>query len=511
MKTWTNLGDLVDRDGGMDRVAIIDARVDPPKIWTHAEMDALANGVAAYLTGLGLEKGASVAILSLNRAEYAACYFGIIRAGFVAVPVNTKQPPDTVRFVLGDSDTVFAFVDTMGTGLIPDDLPHLNFDDDGPGGFFATIEPGEFETVDNDPDDIAQILYTSGSTGRPKGVELSHRSQIWALESRSSGAQAPDERAMIAQPLFHMNGLFSLKTVFANNASTIMMPSFDDRAYIRLLSDYGVTMVTAVPTMFARLLRHEDLMEAGDFSKLTRLMLGSAPMTAPLAARIQHYFPNAFMSFGYGTTEAGPAVFGPHPDGLPPPPVTLGYPLDPTMVKLVDGPSEDEGVLMMKNPSLMAGYRGMAEKTASVFRDGWYYSGDVMRRDENGFYFFVGRADDMFVCGGENIYPGEVEKMLEKHPDIRQAAVVPLADEERGQMPVAFVVPVAGVELTTQAVKDYALKNGPGYQHPRRVKFTGELPLAGTNKIDRKALIERAAELEKAGDWSVAAETGATA
>ncbi|MBW8638690.1 acyl--CoA ligase [Hoeflea sp. WL0058] len=511
MKTWTNLGDLVDHDGGMDRVALVDARTEPAKIWTHAEVDALANGVANYLTDLGLKKGASVAILSLNRAEYAACYFGIMRAGFVAVPVNTKQPPETIRFVLQDSETVFAFVDTMGAGLIPEVMPHLNFDSEGDDSFAEAIKPGAFETVDVAPDDIAQILYTSGSTGRPKGVELSHHSQIWALEARSTGVATPEERGIIAQPLFHMNGLFSLKTTFSNNASTVLMPSFDDRKYLENLSRYEVTGVTAVPTMFARLLRHEDLLETLDFSKLTKILLGSAPMTEGLAQRIQSRFPNAFMGFGYGTTEAGPAIFGLHPDGLPNPPVTLGYPVDLSMVKLVDGERDDEGVLMMKNPSLMAGYRGMPEKTASVFRDGWYYSGDVMRRDENGFYFFVGRADDMFVCAGENIYPGEVEKMLETHPKIRQAVVVPLADEERSQMPVAFIVPAEGASLTTQEVKDYALKNGPTYQHPRRVLFALELPLAGTNKIDRRALIQKAAALEADGGWSVAAEFGETA
>ena len=511
MKRWTNLGDLVDPEGGMERTAIIDARTEPPTIWTHAQLDALANGVATYLTGLGLAPGASVAILSLNRAEYAACYFGIMRAGFVAVPVNTKQPPETIRFVLEDSTTVFAFVDTMGAGMIPEGMPALNFDDESDAGFAATVKPGEFETVQNGPDDIAQILYTSGSTGRPKGVELSHRSQIWALETRSSGTQSPDERGIIAQPLFHMNGLFSLKVVTANNASTIFMPSFDDRRYIRLLSEYDVTTVTAVPTMFARLLRHDDLLAETDFPKLKRLMLGSAPITAALAARIQAAFPHAYMTFGYGTTEAGPAVFGPHPDGLPMPPMTLGYPLDPAMVQLVDGATPDEGVLMMKNPSVMSGYRGMPEKTASVVKDGWYYSGDVMRRDENGFYFFVGRADDMFVCGGENIYPGEVEKMLDGHPAVRQAAVVPLPDEERGQMPVTFIVLAEGASATAQEIKDFALKNGPGYQHPRRVSFTTELPLAGTNKIDRKALIEKAKQLEAANGWSTQASAGEAA
>jgi acyl-CoA synthetase (AMP-forming)/AMP-acid ligase II len=289
------------------------------------------------------------------------------------------------------------------------------------------------------------------------------------------------------------------------------MPGFDGRRYLQALADHKVTAVTAVPTMFARLLREPDLLASNDYSALKRIALASAPITRAMADKIQAAFPKAPLSHGYGTTEAGPAVFGAHPEGKTPPPVTIGYPIDPSMVKLVDGPDENEGVLMMRNPSLMARYRGLPEKTASVMQDGWYYSGDVMRRDENGFYFFIGRADDMFVCGGENIYPGDVEKMLEAHPAVRQAAVVPLADEERGQMPVAFLVLAEGQKATTEEIKAHALRNGPTYQHPRRVSFVSDLPWAGTNKIDRAALIRKAKELEVANGWSVSSSSEAVA
>jgi acyl-CoA synthetase (AMP-forming)/AMP-acid ligase II len=171
-------------------------------------------------------------------------------------------------------------------------------------------------------------------------------------------------------------------------------------------------------------------------------------------------------------------------------------------VRLVDGPSEDEGVLMLRTPALMSGYNNLPEESARVMRGGWYYSGDLMRRDVQGFYHFAGRADDMFVCSGENIHPGEVEKLLERHPTIQQAAVVPLPDEERSQVPVAFVVLRPGETMTTEAVKRHALEGGPAYQHPRRVKFLADLPWAGTNKVDRRALIDRASRLEEDGGWS---------
>ncbi|WP_022721063.1 class I adenylate-forming enzyme family protein [Rhodopseudomonas sp. B29] len=508
---WKNLGDLVDRSRDLNRPAIIDLRTAEPRVWTHVEIDRLANGVASYLTALGLPRGTTIAILSLNRAEYIAAYFGIMRAGFVALPVNTKQPPETIEFVLRDSDSKFAFVDTASRRSLPEGFAFLDFDDAGPDGFAAQIRPGDFETVEVGPDELGQILYTSGSTGRPKGVELSHYGQLWALAAKGVSADACDEVYIIAQPLFHMNGLFGAKSIFASNASMVLMPGFDGRRYLQAMADHGVTAVTAVPTMFARLLREPDLLAANDYSRLKRLALASAPITRAMADKIEAAFPHAALTHGYGTTEAGPSVFGPHPEGKAPPPLTIGYPIDPSMVKLVDGPSDNEGVLLMRNPALMTRYRGMPEKTSSVMRDGWYYSGDVMRRDEDGFYYFIGRADDMFVCGGENIYPGDVEKMLETHPAVRQAAVVPLADEERGQMPVAFLVLADGKSATTEDIKAYALRNGPTYQHPRRVSFVADLPWAGTNKIDRAVLIREAKELEAGGGWSVSSSAEAAA
>jgi acyl-CoA synthetase (AMP-forming)/AMP-acid ligase II len=150
----------------------------------------------------------------------------------------------------------------------------------------------------------------------------------------------------------------------------------------------------------------------------------------------------------------------------------------------------------------MNGYHNLPEQTAKAIRDGWYYSGDVLRRDKNGFYFFVGRADDMFVCSGENIYPGEVEKLLERHPQVQQAAVVPLPDEERSQIPVAFIVTRQEARPSSEDIRKFSLANGPAYQYPRRIEFVNELPWAGTNKVDRKKLIDRARFLESTQGWS---------
>ncbi|MGM5028373.1 class I adenylate-forming enzyme family protein [Tardiphaga sp. 862_B3_N4_1] len=499
---WNNLGDLIDRSGDLDREAVIDL-IDPahPRRYTHRQIDEMANGVAEYLVDSGYKRGTHIAILSFNRAEYIICYFGIMRAGCIAVPVNIKAARDTVDFVMDDAKIALAFVDNVNRPMVRDDIPVINFDDNGPEGFFATIKPASFTAVETTREEVGQMLYTSGSTGRPKGVPLSHYGQLWAISTRTSGALNQDDRYIIAQPLFHMNGLFAIKTIFAQNASVVVLPSFETRSYIEAIAKYKVTAATAVPTMWARVVKETELLAKNDITSVRRLMLGSAPMTMGLWDRIKQALPNVVMTMGYGTTEAGPAVFGPHPDNIPTPPLGLGYPIRLEDVRLVNG-TENEGVLLMRNPAVLDHYHNLPQQTAKVLTDGWYYSGDVMRRDANGFYFFVGRADDMFVCSGENIYPGEVEKLLERHPQVQQAAVVPLPDEERSQVPVAFIVTRAQPIPSFDDIRQFAIANGPAYQHPRRVEFVHELPWAGTNKIDRKALIDRARSLEASHGWS---------
>jgi acyl-CoA synthetase (AMP-forming)/AMP-acid ligase II len=173
---------------------------------------------------------------------------------------------------------------------------------------------------------------------------------------------------------------------------------------------------------------------------------------------------------------------------------SLGVPYAGTYAKLVDGPSADEGELVLKNPGNLLGYHNLPGETAKRLRDGWYYTGDVCRRDRDGFYWFVGRTDDMFVSGGENIFPGEVEALLQRHPAVHQALIMAFDHELKGQVPYAFVVRRAGVPVSEEELKQFALANAPAYQHPRRVFFLEQLPLSGTNKVDRERLRRLVAE-----------------
>jgi long-chain acyl-CoA synthetase len=244
--------------------------------------------------------------------------------------------------------------------------------------------------------------------------------------------------------------------------------------------------------MLALVMRETEELARADLSCVTTAVTGSAPSTAEFFADMHKLFPKAETANSWGTTESGPIAFGPHPDGIPKPLGALGHPRKGIELRLVNGDAQ-QGVLQIRTPALMTGYLNREADTRKRLIDGWYDTGDVMRRDHNGFYFFVGRADDMFQCGAENIYPGEVEKLLGRHPDVAQACVVPVPDAIKYQLPVAFVVPKPGARPNEEALRRFALDNGPAYAHPRAVWFVDELPLAGTNKVDRKALVERAA------------------
>ena len=452
---YDNQGDAISRDVPADSLALIDAGGNGhERSYTYGDILRLSGAVARGLLKRGLQRGDRVAILSANRAEYLLTFLGTMQAGLVSVPVNYKLPAETVAYVVGDCGARLVIGDDARLPLAPDDVPKLSFDRD----FENLLDEGPFTPFPMKPEEPAMFLYTSGSTGRPKGVVLSHYSHLWAISQRVRRPGPLGQRALVAAPLYHMNGLAMCQTTFSQGDTVVLLPQFTTRGYVEAVR------------------------------------MGSAPVTQSLIDQVHAVFPKAVVSNGYGTTEAGPVVFGPHPEGLPQPVLSTGYPHPEVQLRLVrDGKEvQDEGELQMKCGALMTHYHKLPAKTAEVMTpDGYYRTSDVFRRDENGFFYFVGRVDDMFVCGGENIYPGEVEKMLERHPGIHQAAVIPVPDELKGHKPIAFVVRAAGAELDELAVKTYALANAPAYQHPRRVLFVDEMPLAGTNKIDKRVLAKQ--------------------
>lgn len=490
----TNLGKLIDGSKAPDEVAIIDCYdIDHPRTFTHGEIDRLADACARGLWKRGMQAGAAIGLLSLNRVEFVIAYLGIMRAGMVAVPINHKLPAAAISSIASDCRAELVFTDCDRNGLLPQSVDTICFDNPEWQDF---LDPGAFKAVHPDDSACAMILYTSGSTGRPKGVQLSHDGQLWALRSRLSVRRSfTDERIIVAAPLFHMNALISLKFALASHASLVLLPHFHAGNFIRAIGQHRVTWITSVPAMMAMVVKEKEALDAIDTSYVRYVRMGSAAATGRLYDSVKAAFPNADVAGGYGTTEAGPVVFGPTGGRALPTGGGLGWPLEGVEVRLVaeNGQESDEGELWMRTPANMLGYLNLPEKTAQVLTpDRWYKSGDIFRRDAAGCYYFVGRADDMFNCGGENVYPSEVEEIISRLPEVMQVCVVPVRDELKGEKPVAFVVPRTDGSMTEEAVKRHVLDNAPAYQHPRRVFFVASLPLSPTNKIDRKLLIRQA-------------------
>lgn len=490
MAQFNNLGDLIVRDRDLSKVAVVDLGGDEAsREYTYAQLDAMCMAVARALSKRGLKRGDRVAILSMNCAEYLAAYFGIMRAGYVAVPVNYRFPRETIRFIIADSGAKLVFCDRARREDCPPDLQLVTFGGEGGESFDQFLDPGSFQSVlpaDREP---AMFLYTSGSTGTPKGVVLSHQSHIWVVEMRLAPG-LDRHRYLIAAPLYHMNALALAKLACAAHATIVLLPRFEAKSYIEAISRYRPTWLTAVPPMIAMMLREREALAKAELSSVEFIRMGSAPVSASLMAATHKAFPKAAVTNAYGTTEAGMIVFGPHPNGLPQPEASVGAKHPKVELRLVDGDNRNavQGVLEMKAPAVMNGYHNRPDVPPPITPDGFYVTGDVFRRDSDGFYYFVGRSDDMFVSGGENIYPADVERMLERHPAVGQAVVVPVDDDIKGTKPVAFVIPKAGQHPGEDEIKQFALKNAPAYQHPRSVWFVDDLPLASTNKVDRAAL-----------------------
>lgn len=494
-----NLGDIL-ADAPASKTAIVDlSKEGPERFFSYGKLDELSDAVARGLARLGLPSGSVIAVDLQNRAEYLAIVFGIQRAGHVAMPVNYKLPDATLGYILEDSGAASAFVDESRSGSYPERLPRVVLGSggaraDGGRAFAEFLDPGAFDPVDVGRERPAELLYTSGSTGRPKGVILSHASHLWVLETRLRDLQMDDERVLVAAPFFHMQGLTMSQLVLAGGGTLILMPNFKARPYIRAIDEHRPTWLTGVPPMMAMILREKDLMDLADLSSVTTIRMGSAPVSGTLLAGIRSYLPNARVINGYGTTESGPVAFGPHPDGLPTPTGSVGYPHPGVQLRLA-GPDPDAGELEIKSPGAMIGYLRRPDLGEVITSDGFYRTRDLFRRDAHGFHYFVSRTDDMIVCGGENIYPSEVERVLEAMPGVSQAGVVGIADEIKGQKPVAFVVPEPGAELDAASLQKHFLEVAPAYQHPRRIWFLDSMPITAANKRDRQELQRRASAL----------------
>lgn len=489
-----NLGDVVRPAEAGDRLAYID-HGEVSRRWTRAEFDWAIDQAAYRLSDRGLAPGSRIGILGMNNAAYLVVYFAAMRAGLTPVPINYRLPAETIEFIVEDSAMRLIFTDAAHAGLVPKQLPAIPIDASATANAPAPNTGRQFSSVRPEPETACKILYTSGSTGRPKGTVLDHGGQIWAITQSLADTPAIDSRVMVVAPYYHKNGLYFATYAIASGATVVSLPRFEPRAYLEAAAEHRCDWLTGIPTMFAMMLREEDLLAELDLGHVSRINIGSAPLSESLASRIREAFPQAALMNGYGATEAGPLIFGEHPQGLARPSLSVGYPAPGIECRLDGDGSPHEGVLHLRAPSMMREYLNQPELTRQKVVDGWYDTGDVFRRDQQGFYFFVGRADDMFVCGGENIYPAEVERLLERHPRVAQATVVAAPDDIKGEIPIGFVVLTEPDSASEEELKQYALAHGPAYSHPRAIVLLDRLPVGGTHKIDRRALLIEALKI----------------
>ena len=488
-----NIAELLHQNPKPTDVALIDRSKNPALEVSVAEITNQVHVFAQAMIDFGLTPGSRIGLLAGNLGEYYTVMFGAPAAGMVFVPLNTRLPESTLQYIIQDADLKLLITDTEHAEFRAD-VPKVVIGSEQWGQIMSSAPASSIMNVK--PDDVAVQIYTSGSTGKPKGVLLSHENITFTV--LEYGAALPGEVMLVSAPLYHKNASMASKLAFASGGKVVLLPQFSAGEYLDAITKHRVTMCSGVPTMYALVTAElQKTPNQHDLSSVQRVLIGSAPLTEALFDDVQALFPEALVTNGYGTTEAV-LEFGPHPENLPRPKISLGYEHSSVQLKLVDpdtGAESNRGELWVKSKGVMLGYHGLPEANAERLTDGWYHTGDLMHRDEDGWYFFVGRVDDMFVCAGENIYPDAVEQMLEHHPSVHQAVVVPVRDELKGQLPAVFIRSEAGVQINADDIKEYALKNGPAYAHPRHVWFVDEIPLASTAKIDRTQLIKNAEKL----------------
>ncbi len=488
-----NIAELLHQNPKPTDVALIDRSKNPALEVSVAEITNQVHVFAQAMIDFGLTPGSRIGLLAGNLGEYYTVMFGAPAAGMVFVPLNTRLPESTLQYIIQDADLKLLITDTEHAEFRAD-VPKIVIGSEQWGQIMSSAPAPSIMNVQ--PDDVDVQIYKSGSTGKPKGVLLSHENITFTV--LEYGAALPGEVMLVSAPMYHKNASMASKLAFASGGKVVLLPQFSAGEYLDAITKHRVTMCSGVPTMYALVTAElQKTPNQHDLSSVQRVLIGSAPLTEALFDDVQALFPEALVTNGYGTTEAV-LEFGPHPEDLPRPKISLGYEHSSVQLKLVDpdtGAESNRGELWVKSKGVMLGYHGLPEANAERLTDGWYHTGDLMHRDEDGWYFFVGRVDDMFVCAGENIYPDAVEQMLEHHPSVHQAVVVPVRDELKGQLPAVFIRSEAGVQINADDIKEYALKNGPAYAHPRHVWFVDEIPLASTAKIDRTQLIKNAEKL----------------
>jgi long-chain acyl-CoA synthetase len=490
---------------------------------TYAQVNGAANMVANLLVSRGIRPGDKVALTCANLPYFTIVYYGILKAGATVVPLNVLLKAREVAYHLQDADAkaYFCFEGTAELPIGQEGYAGFEQAGDCESFFMITVDPAAaspiegtetmgaalaqqpptFETVATDEDDTAVILYTSGTTGQPKGAELRHRNMrdnaLAGAELFGASAETPDTYLCVL-PLFHSFGQTVIQNgAFAFGGTVVMLPRFDAAAALAAMGKENVTFFAGVPTMYWGLLGALD--ESVDVERLAGNLRVAAAGGSALPVEVHKDFQKRFgvtILEGYGLSETSPvASFSPY--GQPARPGSIGTPMPGVEMKLLQPDSWDEvpdgpdeiGEIAIKGHNIMKGYYNRPEATEEVIRDGWFRSGDLGRRDEDGWYYIVDRSKDMIIRGGYNVYPREIEEVLLTHPDVSLAAVVGVPHESHGEEIKAYVILNPGATVTPDELVEWGKQEMASYKYPRLVSIVDSLPMTATGKILKRELV----------------------
>ncbi len=484
---------------------------------TYGDLAQAAAKVAALLTELGVDPGDRVGVLATNRVASIEILFGTAAYGAAVVPMNFRAKETELAHLLADSGAKVVFTEGRYLPLVrsvaPEGLGEVLVVD-GP-TYAARRDAAEAEDLavvtamsDVDDDDLAILLYTSGTTALPKGVVLTHGGLTgYVLGTTECADGTPHGRTLLAAPLHHVAGVTSTLSSIYSGRTTVLLPQFGAGAWLEAVERHGVTHAFVVPTMLARILEHPDLRER-DLSSLELVTYGAAPMPPPVIRRALDAFPKTVgFSCAYGQTETTATVsvltVEDHRIEGTVDEVeaklrrlsSVGRPLDDVEIRVVDqsgvpvGPGVP-GDVQLRTSRTMKGYWGDAGAGRTTVDDeGWVHTGDLGSLDEGGYLFLGGRSGGMIIRGGENIAPEEVEVILFEHPDVIDAAVVGLPDEEWGEIVGAAVVARPGSGLDEGTLRELCATHLAGGKRPEAFLFVDDLPRTVTGKLVRRDLV----------------------
>lgn len=463
---------------------------------TYKEFFKKAKNLAAYFQKKGYKNEDIIALYLPNSDDFLICYYACQLGGFAVMPINTKLTAPEAAYILNHSEAKAIIYDVSEREILNELRPLLDNMQDrlelgGNNSLHMVMDDDTlpFHAPKIKPTDTAVVIYTSGTTGKPKGVMLSSENvraiaQIWAESLEITG----EDRMLISTPLFHCaaSHCFSIPTIY-QGGTVIIETKFSPEQTLHVMEEEKATIFFGVPAMFAILLNTPKLQET-DLSSLRLFTYGAAPMPYHHIRKLKTLFPDIKVQNLYGQTENSPGAttlkdpFALEKIG------SVGKPLPMTEVKIVDEqgnllPAGETGEILVKGPQVMKGYLKNEEETKNTIKNGWLYSGDLGRMDEDGFLYIVDRKRDMIIRGGENVYPVEVEEVLYEMDEILEAAVVGIPHEVYGEVPKAFIVLKKNRILTETDVLDFCKKRLAKYKRPAEICFLEALPRNASGKV----------------------------